>query len=164
MLSGAKHPNPKTARREEKSDKKKEERIGAQLVAEIMGRPTDTATFAISDPIWRSSSLHLQPTWASQPRNSGGHDGRDHACAPAVDLSALLQLTAWVERLDAINHMNAGEDQVILKIRSQAVHVLDSWARRWYVKSVMSDDDGEWVPSTGHGGAAGAGEKEATQT
>ena len=76
----ATHPHPKTAWREEKSDKKKEERIGAQLVAEIMGRPTDTATFAISDPIWRPSSLHLQPTWASQPRNCGGHDGRDHAC------------------------------------------------------------------------------------
>ena len=166
MLSCATHPNPKTARREEKSDKKKEERIGAQLVAEIMGPPTDTATFAISDPIWRPSSLHahVQPTWASQPRNCGGHDGREHACAPAVDLSALLQLTAWVERLDAINHMNAGEDQVILKIRSRAVHVLDSWARRWYVKSAMSDDDGEWVPGTGRGGAAGAGEKEATQT
>ena len=44
MLSCATHPNPKTARREEKSDKKKEERIGAQLVAEIMGAPTDTVT------------------------------------------------------------------------------------------------------------------------
>ena len=160
----ATHPHPKTARREEKSDKKKEERIGAQLVAEIMGPPTDTATFAISDPIWRPASLRLQPTWASQPRNCGGHDGREHACAPAVDLSALLQLTAWVERLDAINHMNAGEDQVILKIRSQAVHVLDSWARRWYVKSAMLDHDGEWVPGTGRGGAVGAGEKEATQS
>ena len=39
----ATHPHPKTARREEKSDKKKEERIGARLVAEIMGPPTDTA-------------------------------------------------------------------------------------------------------------------------
>ena len=84
---------------------------------------------------------------------------------PAVDLSALLQLTAWVERLDAINHLNAGEDQVILKIRSQAVHVLESWARRWYVKSAMSDDDGEWVPGTGRGGARQASvRKEATQT
>ena len=53
----ATHPHPKTARREEKSDKKKEERIGAQLVAEMMGPPTDTATFAISDPIWRPSEL-----------------------------------------------------------------------------------------------------------
>ena len=130
------------------------------------GTPRELTFTRISDPIWRPSSLHahVQPTWASQPaRNCGGHDGRDHACAPAVDLSALLQLTAWVERLDAINHMNAGEDQVILKIRSRAVHVLDLWARRWYVKSAMSDDDGEWVPGTGRGGAAGAGEKEATQ-
>ena len=164
MPSCAMSTHPKTARREEKSDKKKEERVGAQLVAEIMGSPTDTATFAISDPIWRPSSLHIQPTWASQPRNCGGHEGRDHACAPAVDLSALLQLTAWVERLDAINHMNAGEDQVILKIRSRAVHVLDSWVRRWYVKNAMSDNDGERVPGTGRGGAAGTGEKEATQT
>ena len=64
--------HPKTARREEKSGKKKEERVGAQLIAEIMGPATDTAAFAISDPIWRPSSLHphVQPTWASQPRNA----------------------------------------------------------------------------------------------
>ena len=41
--------HPKTARREEKSDKKKEERIGAQLMAEI-NEPTDvTGTATISD-------------------------------------------------------------------------------------------------------------------
>ena len=55
--------HPKTARREEKSGKKKEERVGAQLIAEIMGPATDTAAFAISDP-------HVQPTLASQPRNA----------------------------------------------------------------------------------------------
>ena len=53
---------------------------------------------------------------------------------------------------------------MILKIRSRAVHVLDSWVRRWYVKNAMSDNDGERVPGTGRGGAAGTGEKEATQT
>ena len=131
--------HPKTARREEKSDKKKEERVGAQLVAEIMGPPTDTATFAISDPIWRPASLHLQPTWASQPRNCGGHDGREHACAPAVDLSALLQLTAWVERLDAIMRTNDGEDKVILKIRTRAVGVLDSWVGRWELRQRVQE-------------------------
>ena len=189
----ATHPHPKTARREEKSDKKKEERIGAQLVAEIMGTHPDTATFAISDPTWRPSSSHLQPTWAPQPeskcgaglqralmedpgpasleappiatrhnaasitrrpssphaqptwapqpeRKCGGHSGGDHACALAVDVAALLQLTAWVEKLDAINHMNSGEDQVIINIRSQAVGVLDVWTKRWYVKHAMTDD------------------------
>ena len=55
--------HPKTARREEKSDKKKEERIGAQLMAEI-NEPTDiTATATISDT-WKPSSSHLQLTWA----------------------------------------------------------------------------------------------------
>ena len=38
--------HPKTARREEKSDKKKEERIGAQLMAEITEPIDDTATAA----------------------------------------------------------------------------------------------------------------------
>ena len=125
--------HPKTARREEKSDQKKAERIGAQLAAEIMGPPTDTATFAISDPIWRPSSLHIQPTWASQPRNSGGHDGRNDALIPPVDLTALVQLTAWVEQLDGIMRMNNGEDEVILRIRARAVGVLDSWVGRWEV-------------------------------
>ena len=135
--------HPKTARREEKSDQKKAERIGAQLAAEIMGPPTDTATFAISDPTWTwgPSSSHVQPTWAPQPeRKCGGHGGGDHACALAVDVAALLQLTAWVEKLDAINHMNSGEDQVIINTRSQAVGVLDAWTKRWYSKHAMSDD------------------------
>ena len=35
--------HPKTARREEKSDKKKEERIGAQLMAEITDPPNQAA-------------------------------------------------------------------------------------------------------------------------
>ena len=83
-------------------------------------------------------------TAGPQPeRKCGGHGGGDHACALAVDVAALLQLTAWVEKLDAINHMNRGEDQVIINIRSQAVGVLDTWTKRWYVKHAMSDDDGE---------------------
>ena len=131
--------HPKTARREEKSDKKKEERIGAQLVAEIMGSPTDTATFAISDPTWRPSSSHLQPTWAPQPRNCGGDDGRADALVPPVDLAALVQLTAWVERLDAIMRTNDGEDKAILKIRTRAVGVLDSWVGRWELRQRVQE-------------------------
>ena len=72
--------HPKTARREEKSDKKKEERIGVQLMAEIT-EPTDgtaTPTATVSDPTWKPSSSHdLQPTWA-------------------------LPLTAWVEQRHAL--------------------------------------------------------------
>ena len=71
--------HPKTARREAKSDKKKEERIGAQLMAEINEPTDDTATATISDPTWKqpSSSHDLQPTWA-------------------------LPLTAWVEQRHAL--------------------------------------------------------------
>ena len=97
--------HPKTARREAKSDKKKEERIGAQLMAEITEPIDDTATAAaVSDPAWKPSSSHLQPTWALQPeRKCGGHGGGNHACAPAVDLAALSQLTAWVEQRHALD-------------------------------------------------------------
>ena len=135
--------HPKTARREEKSDKKKEERIGAQLMAEITEPTDDTATFAnaISDPTWRPSSLHLQPTWRSQPSNCGDHDGRDDTRVLPVDLAALEQLTAWVERLDAIMRMNDGEDKVIISIRTRAVGVLDSWVRRWAVRQGAQDQE-----------------------
>ena len=105
--------------------------------------PTDTATIAISDPTWtwRPSSAHLQPAWAPQPeRKCGGRGAGDHACALAVDVAALLQLTAWVEKLDAINQMNSGEDQLIINIRSQAVGVLDAWTKRWYATHAMTDD------------------------
>ena len=57
--------HPKTARREEKSDKKKEERIGAQLMAEITEPADDTATATISDHTFTPSSSNLQHlTWA----------------------------------------------------------------------------------------------------
>ena len=70
--------HPKTARREDKSNKKKEERIGAQLMAEVTDPPNQTAFAIISDPLWRPSSPHLQPTWAPQPeRKCGGHGGDD---------------------------------------------------------------------------------------
>ena len=106
--------HPKTVRREAKSDKKKEERIGAQLMAEITEPTDDSATAAaavsacvsacVSDPAWKPSSSHLQPTWALQPeRKCGGHGGGNHACAPAVDLAALSQLTAWVEQRHALD-------------------------------------------------------------
>ena len=127
--------HPKTARREEKSDKKKEERIGAQLMAEITEPTDDTATATIS---WKPSSSHLQPTWAPQPRNCGG-DGRADALVPPVDLAALVQLTAWVERLDAIMRTNDGEDKVILKIRTRAVGVLDSWVGRWELRQRVQE-------------------------
>ena len=102
--------HPKTARREARSDKKKEERIGTQLMAEITEPTDDTATAAaavsacVSHPAWKPSSSHLQPAWALQPeRRCGGHGGGNHTCAPAVDLAALSQLAAWVEQRHALD-------------------------------------------------------------
>ena len=63
-----------------------------------------TSTLAIPDQTWRPSSSHLQPTWAPQPeRKYGGHGGGDHACPSAVDLAALLPLTAWAEQRRALD-------------------------------------------------------------
>ena len=84
--------------------------------------------------LWQPTTSQTQPTWAPPPeRKCNGQGGGDHACAPAVDLATLLQLTAWIERLDAIMRMHDGEDEVILKIRTRAVGVLDSWVQRWEV-------------------------------
>ena len=89
--------HPKTARREDKSNKKKEERIGAQLMAEITDPPNQTAFAIISDPLWRPSSPHLQPTWAPQPeRKCGGHGGDDDnpiAAAASEDPERALSAT-----------------------------------------------------------------------
>ena len=89
--------HPTTARREEKSNKKKEERIGAQLMAEITDPPNQTAFAIISDPLWRHSSPHLQPTWAPQPeRKCGGHGGDDDnpiAAAASEDPKRALSAT-----------------------------------------------------------------------
>ena len=85
--------HPKTARREEKSDKKKEERIGAQLMAEITEPTDDTATATISDPSWKPSSSHLQPTWALPftawvEQRHGLSDVQIHATSAEIRTSA----------------------------------------------------------------------------
>ena len=103
--------HPKTARREEKSDKKKEERIGAQLMAEITEPTDDTATATISDPIWKPSSSHLQPTWAAQPeRKCGGHGGGDDnsiAAAAAEDPKRALVVGPAAAASAAEDHKRA---------------------------------------------------------
>ena len=85
--------HPKTARREAKSDKKKEERIGAQLMAEITEPTDDTATATISDPSWKPSSSHLQPTWALPftawvEQRHGLSDVQIHATSAEIRTSA----------------------------------------------------------------------------
>lgn len=83
--------HPKTARREAKSDKKKEERIGAQLMAEITEPIDDTATAAaISDPAWKPSSSHLPTTPDAYASRAQGAASASHAAS-----YAFTTLPAW---------------------------------------------------------------------
>ena len=87
----------KTAWREAKSNQKKEAAVGAQLMREITDPPNQTSFAIISDPTWRPSSPHLQPTWAPQPeRKCGGHGGDDDnpiAAAASEDPKRALSAT-----------------------------------------------------------------------
>ena len=68
--------------------------------------------------------------------------GLADAFVPPVDLAALRTSTIdsrWVERLDAIMRTNDGEDKVILKIRTRAVGVLDSWVGRWELRQRVQE-------------------------
>ena len=104
----------KTARREAKSNQKKEAAVGAQLMREITD-PHNQTFAIISDPTWRPSSPHLQPTWAAQPeRKCGGHGGGDDnstASAAAEDPKRALvhalqadlsRMSVLLERLDEL--------------------------------------------------------------
>ena len=89
------HANEKTARREAKANRSKEERIGLQLMAEINAMdPANAFTFGPMEPGTMSgaSTRSVASPWALP-------GGSNDACAPAVDLAALMQLTAWIKAL-----------------------------------------------------------------
>ena len=105
----------KTAWREAKSNQKKEAAVGAQLMREITDPPDQTSFAIISDPTWRPSSPHLQPTWAAQPeRKCDGHGGGDDnstAAAAGEDPKRALvhalqadlsRMSVLLERLDEL--------------------------------------------------------------
>ena len=92
--------HPKTARREAKSDKKKEERIGAQLMAEITEPIDDTATAAaVSDPAWKPSSSHLPTTPDAYASRAQGAASASHAAS-----YAFTTLPAWDPMWSPCNH------------------------------------------------------------
>ena len=64
--------------------------------------------------------------------------GGSDACAPPVDLAALVQLTAWIKALGELIHMQDGDSR-FADMRARAVLVLESWAQRWY--------DGQAIPT-----------------
>ena len=64
--------------------------------------------------------------------------GSSDACAPAVNLAVLMQLTAWIKALGELIHMQDGDSR-FADMRARAVLVLESWAQRWY--------DGQAIPT-----------------
>ena len=63
--------------------------------------------------------------------------GGSDACAPPVDLAALVQLTAWIKALGELIRMQDEKDSRLVDLRARAVSVLDAWAQRWYDGQAM---------------------------
>ena len=83
----------RTSQRFEKVCRKKEAAVGAQLMAQITEPTDDTATATISDPSWKPSSSHLQPTWALPftawvEQRHGLSDVQIHATSAEIRTSA----------------------------------------------------------------------------
>ena len=76
----------------------------------------------------QANKAHLSSVASPWALPGGGSD----ACAPAVDLAALMQLTAWIKQLGELIRMQDGEDSRFVDVRARAVLVLESWAQRWY--------------------------------
>ena len=96
--------------------KAQDEETGAQA-------PASACTAAQPDP----------PPWAL-PVDRGSD-----ACAPPVDLAALVQLTAWIKVLGELIRKQDGEDSArFVDVRARAVSVLESWAQRWYDGQAIS--------------------------
>ena len=76
----------------------------------------------------QANKAHLSSVPSPWALPGGGSD----ACAPAVDLAALMQLTAWIKQLGELIRMQDGEDSRFVALRARAVLVLESWVQRWY--------------------------------
>ena len=76
----------------------------------------------------QANKAHLSSVASPWAVPGGGSD----ACAPAVDLAALMQLTAWIKALGELVSMQDEKDSRLLDLRARAVSVLEAWAQRWY--------------------------------
>ena len=76
----------------------------------------------------QANTAHFSSVASHWALPGGGSD----ACAPAVDLAALMQLTAWIKQLGELIHMQDGEDSRFVALRARAVSALESWVQRWY--------------------------------
>ena len=77
-------------------------------------------------------------TWRDRAIGGGAlPGGGSDACAPAVDLAALMQLTAWIKQLGELIRMQDEKHSRLVDLRARAVSVLEAWAQRWYDGQAM---------------------------
>ena len=81
----------------------------------------------------QGNTAHFSSVASPWALPGGGSD----ACAPAVDLAALMQLTAWIKALGELIRMQDEKDSRLVDLRARAVSVLDAWAQRWYDGQAM---------------------------
>ena len=108
--------HPKTKLREEKSDLKKEERIG--VVMHEINKPR-----ALYDNIWT-------PIPANDPRTRSGRASPSCTAGGSTDTSAMnvghvIQLTTAVKTLDELCNLTRSTD--VLSLRNRAISLLAVW-------------------------------------
>ena len=87
----------------------------------------------------RGETVHANAAHFSSVASPWALPGGDSAaCAPPVDLAALVQLTAWIKALGELIRMQDAEDSRLFDVRARAVSVLESWAKRWHDGQAIS--------------------------
>ena len=116
--------HPKTKLREEKSDLKKEERIGA-VMHEINKQHA-----LYDDGIWTPNMASGDPHAAfatSSPSCTAG--GSTDARADKKDLKHLMKLVTLVKMVDDLCKCTRSTDAQLVSLRSQALSLLQVWTR-----------------------------------
>ena len=111
--------HPKTKLREEKSDLKKEERIG--VVMHQINKP-----HALYDHIWTPNPTRAVPRTTSatvSPSCSAGGS----TDTSAMDIGHVMQLTTSVKTLDELCKFTRSTDAQLISLRNQAISLLAVW-------------------------------------
>ena len=117
--------HPKTKLREEKSDLKKEERIGKLVMHEI-NQPCGSLYDAVWTPDTARVGLHAAFATSSPSCTAGGSTD---ARADKKDLKHLMKLVTLVKLVDDLCKCTRSTDAQLVSLRSQALSLLQVWTR-----------------------------------